>query len=214
MKTLALVSQKGGSGKTTLAVHLAAEAAAAGQKTLLIDLDPQASAALWGDRRGDRPPDIATEHPARLEAALTAARDAGYDLVVLDTAPHADQAALRAAKAANLILVPCRPATFDLAAMMTTLEICQIAGRAPTIVLNQAPIRSRVVEEAQTEIRRIRGSLAEQVIRQRVAFQHCLIDGRTANEFEPGGAAAMEITALFRCVCSQSSERSDENTVA
>ena len=66
MQAVSLVCQKGGAGKTTLAVHLAVEGTARGLRTLLIDLDPQASAGRWADRRGDRPPDVASEQPARL----------------------------------------------------------------------------------------------------------------------------------------------------
>ena len=101
MLTVALASQKGGSGKTTLTLHLAAEASSRGVKTLLLDLDPQASAARWADRRGDRGPDVTSEHPARLGAALAAAKMHGYALVVLDTAPHADQAALQGVPRSN-----------------------------------------------------------------------------------------------------------------
>jgi chromosome partitioning protein len=196
MQTIALVSQKGGSGKTTLAIHLAAEMAGRGCKTLLIDLDPQASAALWADRRPSGGPDVTTEHPARLEAALQAARGEGYEVVLLDTAPHFDQAALRAAKASEIVLVPCRPATFDLAAVRSTLDLCEMAKRSATVIINAAPIRSRVVDEARAEIVKGGGRVSSVVVRQRVAFQHCLIDGRVAAEFEPGGSAAQEISAL------------------
>src|SRR4051794_18944443 len=106
MFTIALVCQKGGAGKTTVAVHLAVEAQRRGLPTLLIDLDPQASAAKILDRRGDQPPDVVTEHPARLDTALQTAASEGYGLVVLDTAPQADQAALRAVRAASLVLIP------------------------------------------------------------------------------------------------------------
>lgn len=89
MQTLALVCQKGGSGKTTLAIHLAMEGAAQGLRTLILDLDPQASAARWGDRRksGAIDVDVTVDSPGRLDAALQAARREGYDLVVLDSAP-------------------------------------------------------------------------------------------------------------------------------
>lgn len=196
MQTVALVSQKGGSGKTTLAVHLCVEAAGRGAKALLIDLDPQASAAAWGDWRGDRGPDVATEHPARLEAALKAAAAQGYDVVILDTAPHADQAALRAAKAADLVLVPCRPAAFDVAAIKATLEVCDLAKSKAVVVLNAAPIRSRVVAGAIERIAAFGGAVSPAVIRQRVAFQHAINAGQVAAEFEPEGAAATEISAL------------------
>jgi chromosome partitioning protein len=198
MKTVALVSQKGGAGKTTLAVHLCAEAAASGMRALLIDLDPQASAALWGDLRGDLGPDVATEHPARLDAAMKAAREQGYDIAVLDTAPHADQAALKAAKLADLVLVPCRPATFDLGAIKATLELCEIAKRRALVVLNAAPIRSRVVEAARLDIANDGATVCEAIVRQRVAFQHCLSAGQVAREYEPDGSAAREIAELWQ----------------
>ena len=86
MYTIALLAQKGGTGKTTLAVHVAADFEGAGGSAALIDLDPQASAALWGDRRG-RSPFVGAVPAARLEAALAAARRSGAGLVVIDTAP-------------------------------------------------------------------------------------------------------------------------------
>jgi chromosome partitioning protein len=201
--TIALVSQKGGAGKSTLALHLAAEASSRGQRALLVDLDPQGNVAKWGDRRGDAPPDVSAEDPANLDKALRAAGTEGYELIVLDTAPHADQTALRAAKSADLVLVPCRPATFDLEAVHTTLDLCQLTKRPAIVVLNAAPIRSRVVDEAQQAVRDHGGAVCPVVVHHRVAFQHCLIDGRTAAEFEPGGAAALEIAALYADVLSR-----------
>lgn len=197
MQTILLMAQKGGSGKTTLAVHFAAEAVARGLRAILIDLDPQASASLWGDRRADASPQVVAEHPSRLEARLKAARAEGCDLAVIDTAPHADQAALRAARLSSLVIAPCRPATFDVAAIETTLEICTLANQLPLVVINAAPIRSRVVAEARAEIERLGGVVSDHVIHQRVAYQHCMIDGRTAGSFDPGGAAALEFAALF-----------------
>ena len=209
MQTVSLVSQKGGSGKTTLAVHLAAEGPARGLRTLLIDLDPQASAGRWADRRGDRPPDVASEQPARLEAALTAAEAQGYDLVLIDTAPHADQAALRAARVAALVLVPCRPSILDLEAVEATLDLCQLARKEALVVLNAAPIRSRVVDDALEAIRRLGGKVAQAIVRERVAFRHALVDGRVAQEYEPGGNAAAEISALFALLaCKQDGSKS------
>src|SRR3954467_10141075 len=148
MFTAALVCQKGGSGKTTIAVHLAVEAQRRGLRTLLIDLDPQASAAKVLDRRGDQPPDVMTEHPARLEAALPTAVAEGYDLLVLDTAPQADQAALRAARAADLVLIPVRPSIVALDAAQATMDICQLAGRRPVFVLNAIPAQGSEAHEA------------------------------------------------------------------
>jgi chromosome partitioning protein len=205
MITIALLCQKGGAGKTTLALHLAVEAAAAGRRVVLLDLDPQASAARWADRRQPGGPavDVAVESPARLTAALQQAEREGYDLVVLDTSPHADQAALQAARVADLVLTPVRCSILDLDALGTTLDLCALARRPAMVVLNAAPIRSRVVTEAAETVAKIGGSIAATVIRERVASRHALVDGRVAREFEPSGPAAAEITALYAETCAR-----------
>ncbi len=197
MQVIAIVSQKGGVGKSTIAVHLATEATAQGQQVLLLDLDPQGSAMEWAGRRGDRPPDVSGANPASVGKEIERAKADGYDLVVVDTAPHADHAALQAARAADLVAIPCRPSTFDIAAISATLDLCKLANKQAIVVLNAAPIRSRVTTEAEEAIAEKGGKVSPVVIRQRVSFQHCMIDGRTAAEYEPGGAAAEEITRLL-----------------
>lgn len=196
MQVIVIASQKGGAGKTTLAIHLAAQAAET-RRVLVMDLDPQGSAMEWANRRGEKAPDVMAAHPATIQKEIDRAKVDGYELVVLDTAPHADHASLQAARAADLVVVPCRPATFDIAAISATLDLCKLANKKAVIVLNAAPIRSKVVEEAAEAITEKGGSVSRIVIRQRVAFQHCLIDGRTAGEFEPDGAAAHEIAQLL-----------------
>lgn len=105
MKIIAIISQKGGAGKTTLAVHLATAAAAAGHTTAIIDLDPQATAASWGDRRIDPAPEVISGQAARLPALVSAARENVASFLVLDTAPNADQTASLAARAADVVLI-------------------------------------------------------------------------------------------------------------
>ena len=106
MKTIAVVSQKGGSGKTTLALHLAVASAEAGSNTAVIDLDPQASAANWSDRREAELPVVLSAHARRLPHEIRRVRETGGEMLYLDTAPHSDSAALEAAAAADLVLVP------------------------------------------------------------------------------------------------------------
>ena len=101
MKIVAIISQKGGAGKTTLAVHLATAAASAGHTAAIIDLDPQATAASWGDRRATGAPEVISGQAARLPALVNAARENGADFLVLDTAPNADQVVSLAARAAD-----------------------------------------------------------------------------------------------------------------
>ena len=197
MYVIAIVSQKGGVGKSTLAVHLATEATAQGQRALLLDLDPQGSAMEWASRRGDLPPDVSGANPASIAKEIERAKDEGYDLVIVDTAPHADHAALQAARVADLVAIPCRPSTFDIAAISATLDLCKLANKQARVIINAAPIRSRVTTEAEGAIAQQGGQVSSAVIRQRVAFQHCMIDGRTAAEFEPGGQASEEIARLL-----------------
>lgn len=197
MRVLVIASQKGGVGKSTLAVHLATEAVAQKKRALILDLDPQGSAMEWANRRGDLPPDVSGANPASVAKEIERARAEGYDLVVIDTAPHADHAALQAARVADLVAIPCRPSTFDIAAISATLDLCRLANKPAVVVLNAAPIRSRVTAEAEEAISEKGGKVSPVIIRQRVAFQHCMIDGRTAAEYEPSGAAAEEMRRLM-----------------
>ena len=197
MYVVAIISQKGGVGKSTLAVHLATEATSQGQRVLLLDLDPQGSNMEWASRRGDLPPDVSGANPASIGKEIERATGDGFDLVIVDTAPHADHAALQAARAADIIAIPCRPSTFDIAAISATLDLCKLANKQAVVVINAAPIRSRVTAEAEEAIAEKGGKVSPIIIRQRVAFQHCMITGQTAAEFEPNGAAAHEVTRLL-----------------
>jgi chromosome partitioning protein len=196
MRTISVISQKGGAGKTTLAVHLATAAHRAGLATAVIDLDPQATARRWGDKRGT-PPEVVSDHAVRLPALLAAARANGADLVLVDTAPNADQAALGAAKAADLVLIPCRPSAFDLEAVEATLALAEIAKRRAFVVLNAAQPRGGLTIEAGAALAAKGAKVAPVVVHQRAAFVNAVIDGRTAMELEPAGKAAAEIAELW-----------------
>ena len=129
MYVIAIVAQKGGTGKTTLALCLAVAAANDGKSVLVVDLDPQATASNWGDRRIADQPVIASTQAARLPKLLAAAAENGADLVFVDTPPRLEQASMAAASAANLILVPCIPAINDLDTLDTTIELLKHVGQ-------------------------------------------------------------------------------------
>jgi chromosome partitioning protein len=202
MKIVAVISQKGGAGKTTLAVHLATAAVAAGRTAAIIDLDPQATAASWGDRRASDTPEVVSGQAVRLPALVKAAEDNGADFLVLDTAPNADQTASLAARAADLVLIPCRPAAFDLEAIETTLMLAKAAGRPAFVVLSAVPPRSSAIgKEAAAGLTSRGAQVAPNFLTHRAAFAHGVIDGRTAQEFEPNGKAALEIDQLYKWIC-------------
>ncbi|RYC28850.1 ParA family protein [Lichenibacterium minor] len=197
MKTIAVLSQKGGSGKSTISVHLAVAAQQHGFRVAVVDLDPQATARKWGDKREADEPEVIGDHAERLPQLVDAARANGADLLVIDTAPNADRASLTAARAADLVLIPCRPSSFDLDAIEATCDLADIAKKPAWVVLNAAPIRSAIVDEARRGLEAQGRKVAPQVVHVRVAFSHGVIDGRTAQELEPDGKAAEEIEALF-----------------
>jgi chromosome partitioning protein len=203
MKTIAVISQKGGAGKTTLVVHLAVAAVEAGYRAAIVDLDPQATARKWGDKRGAPEPEVVGDHAERLPGLVEAARGNGADLLVIDTAPNADRASLIAARAADLIVIPCRPAAFDLEAIEATCDLAALARKPAWVVLSAAPIRSAVVGEARKGLVGEGVQVAPHMIHQRVAFSHSVIDGRTALEFEPEGKAAGEMRDLLGWACGQ-----------
>jgi chromosome partitioning protein len=201
MKTVAIISQKGGAGKTTLAVHLATAAVAAGHMAAIIDLDPQGTAASWSDRRTAKAPEVISGQAVRLPTLLTTARNNGADMLILDTAPNADQTASLAAHVADLVLIPCRPSAFDLEAIETTLMLAKAAMKPAYVVLNAVPPRSSIGKEASEGLTAQGVQVAPHQLTHRAAFAHGVIDGRTAQEFEPEGKAAEEVTSLYAWLC-------------
>lgn len=139
MKTLAFFSQKGGSGKTTLAVHTAVAAQESGERVVLVDTDPQKSTTTWGNSRHNEVPTIVTVDAAALYDVMKAARHDAMTLCILDTAPHAAPDAARAAEAADLVVIPCRPTAFDVAAAPAAVEIVKAAGKRAVFVLSACP---------------------------------------------------------------------------
>ena len=149
MPTIAIVSQKGGSGKTTLSVNLAAAAEAAGHIALIIDTDPQATASQWSAWRSDKAPEVIDSAPPRIQHKVDQAETQGATFIVIDTPPHADSAASRAVEAADLVLIPCRPSAFDLAAIKTTISLVRLFNKPAYVVFAAGPPHApRMYEEA------------------------------------------------------------------
>ena len=197
MHTLSIISQKGGTGKTTLALNLAAASEAAGKPAVVVDLDPQASAKGWHDNRDNESPVVISAQAARIVAVLKAAENHGAELIIFDTAPHSENASLAAARASDLVLIPCRTGILDLRAIAFSADICALAKANAVAVLNATPPRGTLPDEA-TEAMKAHGlEVCPVHIVQRMAFVHSLTAGQTVIEFEPESKAAMEIKALY-----------------
>lgn len=148
MKTILITSQKGGSGKTTLARNLAVAASAEGKRVLCLDLDPQGSLrAWWGGREADEPSMLeADPNPSALSQTLKAAAKA-FDLAVIDTPPAAPAWLADSIAAADLVLIPVRPSPDDLRAVGATVAAVTDAKVPFAFVLSQTP-RAKITDEA------------------------------------------------------------------
>ena len=213
MLTIAIVSQKGGVGKTSLALNLAVAAELAGHAALIVDLDPQASAAAWADSREAEAPVVVSAQAARLAEVLTTARDHDAALCLIDTAPHAESPALTAARAADLVLVPCRASILDLRAVTASQAIAQLAGTPASAVLCGIPARGSLADEAQATLEAHGLPVAPVRIGHRAAFVHAVTIGQGVQEYEPRGKATREITSLYEWTCSHASPAAALNGV-
>ena len=197
----AVISQKGGSGKTTISTNLAVEACLAGKRAMIVDTDPQGSSGTWSDLR-DRPlPEVVTTQPSRLPRELGRAAERGFEVIVLDTPGHTDISMLTAAQLARLVIVPCRPQAFDLASIRMSLDVCRMAQTPAVIVFSAAPTRGhRLIDSARAHLANEDVSILPAMLRQRTAFAHASSYGLGAGEFAPRSPAAAEARALTDAV--------------
>ena len=200
MKTLALISQKGGSGKTTISLNLAIAATLKGLNTVVIDLDPQQSAARWSRLRHTDAPVILSGHGPNLAELVERALMGGADLAIIDTAPKSESASLTAAKLADLVLIPCQPSSLDLDAIADSVNIATLASKPSVFVLNNCRASSSLADEAFDALTAYRMPIAPVRLGSRVAFVKSLSDGKGVLEFDASGAAAREVTQLYRDV--------------
>ena len=198
MKTLAFLSQKGCSGKTTLAVHAAVAAHEDGERVVIVDTDIQRSATTWSEAREAVAPQVAPVAAAELDAVMTAARHDAMTLCIIDTAPHAAPDAARVVRAADLVVIPCRPTAFDLAAAGSAVEIVKAAKVRAVFVLSACPFRSPEIAETRAVLAGYGLPVAPVEITDRRAFARAVATGRAVTEFEDHGKAAEEIRALWK----------------
>ena len=203
MRTIALVGQKGGTGKTTIGLGLAVAASRAGKAVAVIDLDPQATAANWMDRRKEGEPAVVSAQASRLKPTLEAAKKGGAELVIIDTAGRYDDSALNAARVSDLVLIPSRPNMVEVETLKAVADLIRIAGSPKAfVVLNGVhPAATRQAEDARDMVREYFGfDCAPVHLCHRAAYADAPTTGRAPQEIDPDGKAAAELDRLFAWV--------------
>ena len=197
MIVIALASQKGGSGKTTLSGHLAVEAEKAGAGPVtLVDTDPQGSLAQWWNARAASTPNFAKMGPYELEAALVELERAGTRIAIIDTPPAISESIMMVIEHADLVIVPTRPSPHDLRAVAATVDMAERFGKPLIFVINGATQRARITGEAAVALSQ-HGVVAPVNLHHRVDFAASMIDGRTVGEAVPKSASSKEVADLW-----------------
>ena len=194
----AVIMEKGGVGKTTVALNLAVAALQDGRNATVIDLDPQASASNWTDRRSDEKPWVVPTLTARLGQAIEQAKRQSVDFIVVDTPPHSGSDAAEAARRADVVLVPVEPHLFTLETLPKLGDILKLAGNPPALfVINKAASQGSEASSAADYIKNQGFAVCPAVLHLRAAHRHATNVGKVAGEYEPDSKAAQEVLQLY-----------------
>lgn len=201
MNVIVFASRKGGTGKSTLAAHLAAYAHKTSRPCLLVDADPQGSLSLWHKLRGTGEPPIKTAIRGVGDILARAKRD-GVEWVFVDTPPNMSAVVEDAIQQATLVVIPARPGVFDINAMQETIAVCRSARRPYAAIINGAPaqrdgVDSPLVTMARESLVRLRVPVWNGQITNRANFVLALAQGEGAREYDAESRAADEIARLW-----------------
>ena len=199
MKVISLVTQKGGSGKSTLCISLAVAAKEAGYSVCILEMDKQATVTQWRQERSVAEPEVGQIDAARLEEVIGKLQGAEYDYVFLDTPGIDSPGTTAAVRVADLCLIPCRPSPADLRGVKPTLATVHRLGKEFAFVLTQTPPKSYRVRDT-AEGLKVLGMISDVSIVMRNDHQDAIGTGLGVTELNPEGQAADEIRRLWAWV--------------
>ena len=186
MRIITFVTQKGGAGKTTLAVNCAVAAEKKKQKVLILDLDPQASAEGWYQDRETETPRLVRLESWSLPDAIAKAKTAKFDYVMIDTPGRDEPSTTAAVRTADFCIIPCRPTPVDLKATPPTVATINRLSKEAVFVLTQTPPRGERLREAAVGLGML-GIVSPVHIVARAAYQDAHGAGLSVLEFDPKG---------------------------
>ena len=197
-KTIAVTNKKGGAGKSTLAINLAAAAAAAKIATAIIDLDPdQQAASKWRDSRTADSPIVLSAVYSRLPQALAEAESRGAELILLDTPALVESIISAAIAVADIVLIPCRTTGQDIQYLTSTIDLVAARQKPAAVVLNSVESRLAETEQAIALIEKLGIAIAPYHLSKAVAYHRAITAGLGVTELDPTGKAAQEILNLL-----------------
>jgi chromosome partitioning protein len=196
MKAITFVTQKGGSGKSTLCISLAVAAQEAGASVCILEMDRQATISDWAENREAEGPEVAQIEAQQLEEVMKRLKESSYDYVFIDTPGVDSPGTLSAIRVAALCVIPTRPTPADLRAFKPTLAAVYRLEKKFAFVLNQTPPRSFRVRDA-TDGLAVLGVLPDVNVVMRNDHQDAIGMGQGVTEFNPTGPAAAEIRKLW-----------------
>ena len=201
MHVVAVLNQKGGSGKTTIATHLARAWQLSGKDVLLIDSDPQGSARDWASVREDHPlPVVGIDRPTIDRDLKSVARK---DVIVIDGAPQAADLAISAIKAASFILIPVQPSPYDIWATSDLVDLVKqrmelVDGKLKAaFVVSRAIKGTKISGEISEALKGYQLPILNTVITQRVIYPSSAASGTTVLDVDINSEAAKEINCLM-----------------
>ncbi len=203
MEIWTFATQKGGAGKTTLVTNLSVKASEAGEKVLIIDLDPQESASKWWERRETDNPHLVKIRFEDLEKALSMAEEQDFTFVLIDTAGHETLKHNNAILAASFCVVPCQPSVADIEAVYSTVDLLKRTEKNFAFVLTRCPAVGQDQESARKGLSGL-GLVAKPYTIERKAYKHAFATGEGVIEYDKNDKAAEEITELYKWIKSKS----------
>ena len=203
MKVIGILNQKGGVGKTTLSTCLAVAFEKKKKKVAILDLDPQATSCFWADARQQDYPAVVSIQPIRLNAMIKGAEDSGTDVIIIDGAAIQRDISYDVARVSDFVLIPTKPAVFDVTAMQDTIKALQKHDTKYSVILNMVSPRGCELDDFKKLTEELNIPLCPVAIGNRKDFFRSQNMGLAVQEFNDKGKASKEISGVYKYICIQ-----------